>query len=205
MKISRIMTACWLCITAQAAMASGFSPSAAQTTENVQESAATLKAGTILRARMLNLIDSDRTKAGKRFSLEVTQDVLVDGHVIVPRKSTVRGHVAEVKKYSSAPRGARLRLMFDSIKVPHGKTAPFNGVLAALTVEDTGPHFETKYEHMGTSDFPVTQMLSDADDVASFYHYVYDPDAGDGVVILCPTQDIHLGWDNHLTIRATGR
>ena len=75
------------CVQAQTAMVVG-QPSAASV----------LRQGTTLRLRTISAMNSKDIRTGQMFDLETVDDVLVDGHIVIPRGSPARGEVTFAKQ-----------------------------------------------------------------------------------------------------------
>ena len=84
------------------------------------------------------IVDSEHATAGKKVSAQVRGDVKVDGRVVVPHKSVLHGHVAEVQKKDKNHPEARLRVVFDSIQL-RGRKVPFTGVIEQAWIEEDRP------------------------------------------------------------------
>ena len=55
-----------------------------------------LRAGTEVRMRTLEALNSKHARQGERFALEVVEEVVVEGGVIIPRGAMATGEVARV-------------------------------------------------------------------------------------------------------------
>jgi hypothetical protein len=98
-----------------------------------QPSAATvLPQGTMVRLRTLSQLSSQENKVGERFDLEVAEDVLLNGRVVIPRGSPAVGDVTLVKKKGMWGKSGKLEARVLSVRA-NGKDIPVRG-----TVGDKG-------------------------------------------------------------------
>ena len=98
-----------------------------------QPSAATvLPQGTMVRLRTLSQLSSQENKVGQRFDLEVAEDVLLNGRVVIPRGSPAVGDVTLVKKKGMWGKSGKLEARVLSVRA-NGKDIPVRG-----TVGDKG-------------------------------------------------------------------
>ena len=87
-------------------------------------------AGTNLTVRLLDTLSSHDTAAGTSFSAEVTQEVSIDGAVVVPVGSTVHGRVTEAHAAEKIGGRPILSLAFDGLSTPDGQTIQLAASLA---------------------------------------------------------------------------
>ena len=77
--------------------------------------------------------------AGDMFSAYLTNDVMKDGDVVLPRGTIIRGNSAKVTKPKMLSRSAVLYLNFDHIVAPNGKQIPLRaGISSALKLTQDG-------------------------------------------------------------------
>jgi hypothetical protein len=91
-----------------------------------------LPQGTSVRLRTLSPLNSMESKAGDRFDLEVSEDVLLNGMVIIPRGSAAKGEVTLVKKKGMWGKSGKLETRVLSVRA-NGRDIPLRG-----TVNDKG-------------------------------------------------------------------
>jgi len=134
-------------------------------------------------------------KPGKKVSARVFEDVVVNGQVIVPRKSVLAGHVFEVQKKDKTHPESRLRIVFDSIKL-RGRKVAFTGVIELVwRVDDEF----LKYEHCnGEIELCNSTVPSPKDEIGSAHPVSDDPDQG---IVIISRRNISLGWQTRFTVR----
>lgn len=81
--------------------------------------------GTVLKLRVLDPINSTHMEIGDQFSLMVTDNVKVNGSVVIPRGSVIRGSIEDLKRPAMLYKGGVVRLYFDHIVSSTGKQVPF--------------------------------------------------------------------------------
>ena len=90
---------------------------------------AVLPAGTVIRMRSLTELHSNSNKTGEQFDVEVAEDVLVNGVVVIPRGSIGRGEVTRAKKKGMWGRSGRMETRLLSVRA-NGMTIPITGTVA---------------------------------------------------------------------------
>ena len=73
--------------------------------------------GTQMTVRLTSRLRTDAVRVEDRFETVTTEDVVVDGRVVVPAGSIVRGIVASVQQATQGNRNAKLDLRFDLLTV----------------------------------------------------------------------------------------
>ncbi|MCU1332594.1 MAG: hypothetical protein JWM08_1586 [Candidatus Angelobacter sp.] len=91
-------------------------------------------AGTIIVAELIGPIEAKKLKIDDLVECGVTQDLLYQGKIIIPRGARVAGHVAEVTLSSKAQSQSRLGLIFEKIVLKDKRELTFEypAVVAAL-------------------------------------------------------------------------
>lgn len=87
-----------------------------------------LPKGTSVRLRTLTAISSQDNHAGDRFDLEVAEDVLLNGQVVVPRGSPAVGQITVVRKKGMWGKSGRLETRIVSVRA-HGMDIPLRGAV----------------------------------------------------------------------------
>lgn len=77
----------------------------------------TIPAGTLLRVRLSEPIDTSRTKDGTTFQATAATDVYQGGVLAIPRGATLTGHVVESKDGGRLGGSATLRLQLDNVNL----------------------------------------------------------------------------------------
>ena len=75
-----------------------------------------LPQGTSVRLRTLSPLSSMDNKVGDRFDLEVAEDVLLNGRVVIPRGSPAKGEITMVKKKGMWGKGGKLETRVLSVR-----------------------------------------------------------------------------------------
>ncbi len=88
-----------------------------------------LPQGTSVRLRTLSPLSSMDNKTGDRFDLEVSEDVLLNGRVVIPRGSPARGEVTMVKKKGMWGKSGKLETRVLSVRA-NGRDIPLRGTVA---------------------------------------------------------------------------
>lgn len=82
-------------------------------------------AGTVIKLRLLDPINSTDMSLGDGFDMTVVENVKVDNSIVIPQGTLVRGSIEEVQKPAMLYRGGTIRLYFDHIVSPTGKQVSF--------------------------------------------------------------------------------
>jgi hypothetical protein len=88
-----------------------------------------LPQGTPIRLRTLTQLHSQENRTGDRFDLEVAEDVMLNGVVVIPRGSPATGEITRVKRKGMWGRSGRLETRLLSVRA-HGTTIPISGTVA---------------------------------------------------------------------------
>ncbi|MBE7704771.1 MAG: hypothetical protein E7Z90_03015 [Cyanobacteria bacterium SIG29] len=81
--------------------------------------------GTTIKLKVLNPVSSANGNVGDRLDLMVVDNIKVDGSVVIPKGSVVRGTLEEVSASKMLYKGGMVRLDFDHIVSSTGKQVPF--------------------------------------------------------------------------------
>jgi len=82
--------------------------------------------GTRMTLELLQTVDTMACQAGDSFNLMLLSDQKVDGKVILPSGSVIRGSVKKLKSSKRLSRGAVLYLDFDHVVTPTGRQLPIS-------------------------------------------------------------------------------
>lgn len=91
-----------------------------------------LPQGTTIRFRTLTQLSSQENKVGQRFDLEVAEDIMFNGRVVIPRGSPAVGDISMVKKKGMWGKSGKLETRVLYVRA-NGKEIPVRG-----TVGDKG-------------------------------------------------------------------
>ena len=104
----------------------------------------TLPAGTTFTGSLTNTLNSGKNHVGDPFRLRTVLAKHVDGQMVVPAGSTIRGHLSYVDGAGRVAGGAKLTLRFDDIELPNGTSYPISA--APLRLEGKGDAKESALE-----------------------------------------------------------
>src|SRR5579875_3809238 len=88
-----------------------------------------IPAGTTLRVQLDTTLTDKTNKSGDKFTGEISEPVFVNGKEVIPKYSTVKGHIAFLKPSGRIAGKAQMRLVIDTITTPDGVAYPLNGTL----------------------------------------------------------------------------
>ena len=83
-----------------------------------------LHEGTNLRLKLLNRLDTDVIRAGQEFQASLCDDIKVNGKLMLPKGTVVRGTVNELKDKGRPSKSAVMYMKFDHIVTPSGRQLP---------------------------------------------------------------------------------
>lgn len=95
-------------------------------------------AGTRIDAQLNDYLDSGENQRMDRFSMTVSEPVIVGNGVVVPRGTLIGGHVASVESAQRPNKGGRLVLKADSMEV-NGQRIEFQGIVTAEAGQEGDP------------------------------------------------------------------
>lgn len=101
---------------AKAAMAAARRPEAVSERE--------IPVGTMFPVRLLNRISSAHARVGDVFQIQVLQDVVIDGAVVIPVGSIGQGRVTEANAAGGWGKGGKLRIALDYVMSIDGQPVP---------------------------------------------------------------------------------
>jgi hypothetical protein len=130
-----------------------------------------LSTGTAINASLVGSIDSEKSKPGDIVNAIVTEPVVYQRSVLIPKGSRIVGHV--VRTGNDGEEGAALFVEFDSVVLKNGQTAQLNGGIQALAPAGALPTIPSreKYEEarfdgtlrmnsaMGTMESPANAVV----------------------------------------------
>lgn len=95
--------------------------------------------GTKLKLEAANTVTTETLHKGEMFSAYLVEDIYVDGSVVLPKGTIVRGNTAQVFRAKRISKSAILYLNFDHIVAPNGKQLPIKaGVVSGLKLTNDG-------------------------------------------------------------------
>ncbi|MDE3178204.1 MAG: hypothetical protein KGM47_00980 [Acidobacteriota bacterium] len=90
---------------------------------------APIPAGTTLRVQLDTTLTDKTNKTGDPFTGEIIDPVMANGKDLLPKYSTVNGHIAFLKPSGRVEGKAQMRLVIDNITTPDGVVYPLSGTL----------------------------------------------------------------------------
>jgi hypothetical protein len=80
-----------------------------------------LKDGTEVKLRLVSTVSSSTAKVGDRVDFEASDDIVIDGIVVIQKGAAGRGEVTEARKKKSFGRSGKLNFTIDSVKAVDGQ------------------------------------------------------------------------------------
>jgi len=107
-----------------------------------------LSTGTAINASLLGSLDSEKSKPGDVVNAIVTESVVYQRSVLLPKGSRIVGHVVRTGAGSDGDQGAALFVEFDRVVLKNGETAELNAGIQALAPVGAQPTIPSreKYE-----------------------------------------------------------
>lgn len=100
--------------------------------------------GTRIFASASTTISTDASKVGDPVSATISDDIVVDGEVVIPAESRVEGRVAGIDRGEFPTRRPSIDIVFDRIETPDGRTIPIDartqGEVGTVTQHPRGDH-----------------------------------------------------------------
>lgn len=88
-----------------------------------------IPAGTTLRVQLNTTLTDATNKTGDKFTGSIMDPVMASGKDVLPKYSTVYGHIAFLKPSGRVMGKAQMRLVIDKIATPDGVVYPLSGTL----------------------------------------------------------------------------
>jgi len=107
-----------------------------------------LSTGTAINASLLGSLDSEKSKPGDVVNAIVTESVVYQRSVLLPKGSRIVGHVVRTGAGSDGDQGAALFVEFDRVVLKNGEAAQLNAGIQALAPAGAQPTIPSreKYE-----------------------------------------------------------
>jgi hypothetical protein len=80
--------------------------------------------GTKIPIIMDTAVDSDTSQEGDEFSARTSEDLTIDGGIVVPAGSVIKGRIAQLNAAKRFDRSGSVALKFDSVTTPDNKQIP---------------------------------------------------------------------------------
>lgn len=99
-----------------------------------QAPAPTMAAGSRVNAQLKSKLDTRHAKVGDKVTAVTTADMKENGVKVLPKGSTLTGHVTEVTRAESSKSPSRIGVLFDQAVTKQGQTIPMRaGIASVLT------------------------------------------------------------------------
>ena len=114
------------------------SPEAADTPQDRLELATALKphsflnAGTMLEAQLQSTLDVEKSKPGDSVVLKTTKSIKQNGETIVPKGTSLIGHVTDVQRRTKDNTNSRIGLLFDRLQ-GQDLSSPITASIVSIT------------------------------------------------------------------------
>ncbi|MGH9407283.1 MAG: hypothetical protein ACRD3D_15805 [Terriglobia bacterium] len=101
----------------------------AQTAKAAPAGPPPIPAGTTLRVELQTTLTDKTNKTGDKFTGDLAEPIIVNGKEVVPKYSTVNGHIAFLKGSGRIAGKAQMRLVLDNITTADNVIYPLSGTL----------------------------------------------------------------------------
>ena len=104
-------------------------------------------------AVLIKAIESKNATVGQQVSLRTISDVMVDGAIVIPRKSSLLGHISEVITKGKDEPQSVLGLIIERAVTPDGIEVPLQAIVAAVaSPQSTGLSSDPTYGMMHSNE-----------------------------------------------------
>jgi hypothetical protein len=109
---------------------------------------ATLDSGTQMNAVLSHPVDAKKNKPGDQVTAKTTDNVKSNGQVVIPKGSTLVGHVTQTQARGDGHSDSSMGIVFDRAELKNGQSLPINNFAiqaiaqaegSASTMTSTGP------------------------------------------------------------------
>jgi hypothetical protein len=104
----------------------------ASLTAMAQDAPVIVPAGTRVPLQLINRISTKNAHEGDQVYLTSAYPIVVDGHIVIPPGSYVKGTITQTKRPGRVAGKGELYLRFDSLTLPNGVTRDFHGRVGAI-------------------------------------------------------------------------
>jgi hypothetical protein len=101
------------------------------------KNSADLANGTTMNAKLSHPVDAKKNKPGDEVTAKTTETVRSDGKVIIPKGSTLKGHVTQATARGTGESQSTLGFMFDRVVMSDGREMPVNFTVQAISAAET--------------------------------------------------------------------
>jgi hypothetical protein len=124
-------------ISKSGARASGNASESIEASSAAGKNSAGLSNGTTMQAELSHTLDAKKCKQGDAVYAKSTQDVKSDGHVVIPKGSTLVGHVTQAQARDKGQSESSLGIVFDHAVLKNGNEVPFHAVIQTLAASSS--------------------------------------------------------------------
>ena len=98
-----------------------------------------LERGTVVELKAIDSITTENAQEGDIFNAIITKDIEINGNIVLPQGTIVRGSAVKINDAKRLSKSAQLYLNFDHIVTPSGKQIPIRAVICSfLKLTDDG-------------------------------------------------------------------
>lgn len=88
--------------------------------------------GSTMNAVLNHPVDAKKNKPGDEVTAKTTQNMVSNGQVVIPKGSTLKGHVTQAQAREKGQSESTLGIVFDRVEMKHGQEMPVNFAVQAL-------------------------------------------------------------------------
>lgn len=134
------------------AQASGGTAASSSASAQSDQTNAGLASGTAFNATLTAPVDSKKSKPGDTVTARTTEIVKSDGKAVVPKGTTLVGHVTQASARAKGDAESALAITFDRAILKHGQEVPLNVAIRAMAAaQTTASATDADLDTMGSS------------------------------------------------------
>jgi hypothetical protein len=127
------------------------SDSTAKGSAQAGKSSADIANGTTMNATLAHPVDAKKNKAGDAVTAKTTEAVKSGGRVIIPKGSTLKGHVTQASARGAGQTESVLGITFDRVVMSDGREMPVNFSVRAISAADSMTTSSSSFNDGGLS------------------------------------------------------
>jgi hypothetical protein len=179
-----------------------FANSISANAQTESASANELQAGTKIRVRMDNEINSKVSSADDTFTVTITEPVRVGETVVLPIGTVIEGRITKVNRAAIGGKNGSLALSFDTLRLANGEKREMIGVLLNQLTAESSQTANVLTVIGGTAIGAVFGTVSKAQNGA-LIGAALGTGAGAGVAFLKKGKDVRIKADEEFEIELT--
>lgn len=113
-------------------------PMGSKEVQGVQSGHLYIPKDTVITLQLVERVSSKRNKKGSSFSLKVTDHLIINDTVVIPKDEVVRGVVVASHGNGLFGRGGRLEINIPEVKTLNDVSVPLNGYVKGYGSDDNG-------------------------------------------------------------------